>query len=99
MHLDPRLRDYWLKLPSTEELARKCFANSISAYLLLPEIIASFGDMDYDVVEMVLTNQDGWDRYEAAKCLTMRRWLEANPDDDMIKEVRDQFDFGATTLC
>ena len=28
------------------------------------------------------------DRYEAAKWLTMRRWLEANPDDELAKEVR-----------
>ncbi len=39
---------------------------------------------------MVLADQDGWDRYEAAKWLTMRRWLEANPDDELAPEVRDQ---------
>jgi len=37
---------------------------------------------------MVLADQEGWDRYEAAKWLTMRRWLEANPDDDFAKDVR-----------
>ncbi|HOE74374.1 MAG TPA: SAM-dependent methyltransferase, partial [Deltaproteobacteria bacterium] len=26
--------------------------------------------------------------YEAAKWLTMRRWLEANPDDELAKDVR-----------
>ena len=31
---------------------------------------------------------EGWDRYEAAKWLTMRRWLEENPDDDFAHEVR-----------
>ncbi len=55
---------------------------------MLPELIASFSDLDYDVVEMVLATQEGWDRYEAAKWLTMRRWLEANSDDDFAKEVR-----------
>ena len=39
---------------------------------------------------MVLANQDGWDRYEAAKWLTMRRWLEANPDDEFAQEIREQ---------
>jgi len=39
-------------------------------------------------VEMVLADQDSWDRYEAAKWLTMRRWLEANPDDELAKDVR-----------
>ncbi len=81
---------YWLRLPPTEDIVRECFAESISDFLLLPELVASFGDLGYDVVEMVLANQDGWDRYEAAKWLTMRRWLEANPDDDFAPEVRAQ---------
>lgn len=79
---------YWLRLPPTEDIAKGCLAGSISDFLLLPELLASFNDLGYDVVEMVLANQDGWDRYEAAKWLTMRRWLEANPDDDFAKEVR-----------
>ncbi len=81
---------YWLKLPPTEDIAKKCHAESISDFLLLPELVASFGDLGYDVVEMVLADQEGWDRYEAAKWLTMRRWLEANPGDDFAKEVRAQ---------
>ena len=56
----------------------------------LPQLLASFGDLGYDVVEMVLSDQDGWDRYEAAKWLTMRRWLTANPDDDFATVVRAQ---------
>ncbi|MDO9326695.1 MAG: class I SAM-dependent methyltransferase [Methanoregula sp.] len=79
---------YWVRLPPTEDVARECLANSISDFLMLPELLASFNDLDYDVVEMVLADQEGWDRYEAAKWLTMRRWLEANPDDDFAKEVR-----------
>ncbi|CAG0949740.1 putative protein YjhP [Methylophilaceae bacterium] len=79
---------YWRQLPPTEDIAKGCLANSISDFLILPELIASFGQLGYDVVEMVLANQDGWDRYEAAKWLTMRRWLEANPDDELANEVR-----------
>ena len=37
---------------------------------------------------MVLADQDSSDRYEAAKWLTMRRWLEANPDDGFANNVR-----------
>jgi SAM-dependent methyltransferase len=79
---------YWLQVPPTEDVARGCGAHSISDFLLLPELLASFGDLDYDVVEMVLADKEGWDRYEAATWLTMRRWLDANPDDDFAKEVR-----------
>ncbi len=79
---------YWRQLPPTEDIARKCLANAISDFLLLPELLASFSRLGYNVVEMVLANQDGWDRYEATKWLTMRRWLEANPDDELAGEVQ-----------
>lgn len=81
---------YWRQLPPAEEVAKGCLANSISDFLVLPKLLVSFGHLGYDVVEMVLADQDGWDRYEAAKWLTMRRWLEANPDDELAKEVRAQ---------
>jgi SAM-dependent methyltransferase len=81
---------YWRQLPPSEEVARNCHAGSISDFLILPELLGSFGDLGYDVVEMVLADQDNWDRYEAAKWLTMRLWLEANPDDDFRNEVRAQ---------
>ena len=81
---------YWRQLPPTEDVAQGCLAGSISDFLLLPELLTSFGHLGYDVVEMVLADQDSWDRYEAAKWLTMRRWLEANPGDELAKEVRAQ---------
>jgi len=46
------------------------------------------------LVEMVLADQDGWDLYEAAKWLTMRRWLESNPDDEFAKDVRAELSSG-----
>jgi SAM-dependent methyltransferase len=81
---------YWRQLPPTEEVAKGCHADSVADFLMLPELLASFGRLGCDVVEMVLADQDGWDRYEAAKWLTMRRWLEANPDDELTEEVRAQ---------
>jgi len=85
---------YWRQLPPMENIAKECHAQSISDFLVLPELIASFDHLGYDVVEMVLANQDGWDRYEAAKWLTMRRWLEANPNDELAKDVRAQLTAG-----
>ena len=81
---------FWRLLPPTEDVAKGCLAHSVSDFLVLPELLASFGRLGYDVVEMVLADQDGWDRYEAAKWLTMRRWLEAHPGDEMVREVRAQ---------
>ena len=79
---------FWRQLPPTQEVAKGCLAQAISDFLMLPDLLASFGHLGYDVVEIVLADQDGWDRYEAAKWLTMRRWLEANPDDAFAKDVR-----------
>jgi len=81
---------YWLRLPETEDIARGCGAGSIADFLTLPGLVASFGELGYDVVEMVLAGQEGWDRYEAAKWLTMRRWLDGNPGDDFAGEVRSR---------
>jgi SAM-dependent methyltransferase len=79
---------YWRKFPPTEDIARGCGATAVADFLTLPELLASFGELKYDVVEMVLADKQGWDRYEAAKWLTMRRWLEANSGDDFAQEVR-----------
>ena len=81
---------FWRQLPPTEEVAKGCLAHAIADFLLLPDLLASFGHLGCDVVEMVLANQDGWDRYEAAKWLTMRKWLAANPNDELAPEVRAQ---------
>ena len=79
---------YWRQLPPTDEVARQCYVCSISDLCTLPDLVSSFAELGYDLVEMVLADQEGWDRYEAAKWLTMRRWLETNPDDEMVGEVR-----------
>ncbi len=81
---------FWRQLPPTEDVAKQCDGCSIADFLLLPDLLASFGNLGYDVVEMVLADQDSWDRYEAAKWLTMRRWLEDNPGDELAQEVRAQ---------
>ena len=81
---------YWRQLPPTEDVAKRCLANSISDFLSLPQLLVSFDKLDFDVVEMVIANQDGWDRYEAAKWLTMRRWLDENPEDELAEEIRSK---------
>ncbi|QCO16560.1 class I SAM-dependent methyltransferase (plasmid) [Azospirillum brasilense] len=81
---------FWRRLPPTDEVAKGCLANAISDFFTLPDLLASFRRLGCDVVEMMLADQDGWDRYEAAKWLTMRRWLDANPDDELAPDVRDK---------
>ncbi|RED42471.1 methyltransferase family protein [Rhodopseudomonas thermotolerans] len=79
---------YWLQLPPSEEVAQGCRAHAISDFLLLPDLVASFGALNYDVVEMVLASQDSWDRTAgialasgrvelqiAASALATRAWI------------------------
>jgi len=79
---------YWLRLPPSDDVAQHCGASAVGDFLTLPDLIASFGQLNCDLVEMVLADRDGWDRYEAAKWLTMRRWLKDNPGDDFAGEIR-----------
>lgn len=81
---------YWLRTPPDQATAEACHATSPSDFLLLPELIERFGDLGYDVVEMVLADRDSWDRYAAAQWLNLRRWLDRNPDDELAPEVRSE---------
>ncbi|MDQ0369405.1 SAM-dependent methyltransferase [Catenuloplanes indicus] len=56
--------------------------------LPLPESVERFHALGYDVVEFVAADERGWDRYVAAGWLSMRRWLDANPDDELAPEIR-----------
>lgn len=81
---------YWRRTPPDEETARGCHATSMADFVSLPELIEQFGDLGCDVVEMVLADQDSWDRYAAAQWLNLRRWLDQNPEDELAAEVRDE---------
>jgi hypothetical protein len=81
---------YWRRIPPDEETAQACHASGITDFLLLPDLIHQFQDLGYDVVEMMLADQDSWDRYAAAQWLNMRRWLDQNPHDQLAPEVREE---------
>ena len=80
---------YWRKTPPSQEIIEDCEATRLDDFLGLPELLEQFGDREYDVVQMVLANQDGWDRYMAAQWMSMREWLDENPDDEMADEIRE----------
>ncbi|MFE9249830.1 SAM-dependent methyltransferase [Streptomyces sp. NPDC007088] len=85
---------YWRRTPPTREVVEGCHAGSEDDFRTLPELIGHFGDLGYDVVEMVLADQDSWDRYQAAQWLNLRRWLDRNPDDELAAEVRAELSTG-----
>ncbi|MFJ5045251.1 SAM-dependent methyltransferase [Streptomyces sp. NPDC098077] len=85
---------FWRGDVPDRETAEGCHAGSEDDFLVLPELIERFGGLGYDVVEMVLADQDSWDRYQAAQWLNLRRWLDAHPGDELAAEVRAELDTG-----
>ncbi len=81
---------YWRAEPPDQETVEGCHATSYSTFESLPGLVRLFGELDYDLVEMVLADEDTWDRYAAAQWLSIRRFLDANPDDPIADELRDE---------
>jgi SAM-dependent methyltransferase len=85
---------YWRREPPDQAAIEGCHAIGSDDFLPLPELIGQFGELGCDVVEMVLASQDDWDRYAAAQWLNIRRWLDANPDDEMAGQMRAELATG-----
>jgi SAM-dependent methyltransferase len=81
---------YWLKEPPDEATLAACHATTRDEYSSLPELLGRFAAAGWDVVELVLANPDGWDRYHGAQWLSVRRWLDANPDDELAPAFREE---------
>jgi SAM-dependent methyltransferase len=85
---------YWRLDPPDQTTVEACHASAKEDFLPLPELLEQFGELGCDVVEMVLADQDSWDRYAAAQWLNIRRWLDANPDDELAPEMRAELTTG-----
>ncbi|MQM27648.1 SAM-dependent methyltransferase [Glycomyces albidus] len=83
---------YWRLDPPDQAAVEGCYMGSKDELFGLPELLEHFRDLGCDVVEMVLADQDSWDRYSAAQWLNLRRWLDANPDDELAGELRAELD-------
>jgi SAM-dependent methyltransferase len=81
---------FWRQEPPSQEAVEACHAETRDGWLDLPGLVTQFHDLGWDLVEMVLADPDSWDRYAAAHWLTIRRWLDANPDDELAPAFREE---------
>ena len=81
---------FWRAEPPSQEAVEACHARSADEFDTLPGLVERFGRLDYDVVEMVLADEDSWDRYAAAQWRNIRTYLDANPDDELAPQLREQ---------
>lgn len=79
---------YWRREPPDDATVEGCGVRRRDEFCLLPDLVEQFDGLGYDVVEMVLADQDSWDRYQAPQWLNTRRWLDQNPDDELAAELR-----------
>ncbi|GAA2124705.1 SAM-dependent methyltransferase [Glycomyces algeriensis] len=80
---------YWRQDPPDEATLHGCYAETKASFFDLPGLVEHFDSLDYDVVEMVLADQDSWDRYAAAQWLNIRTWLDENPGHELADEMRN----------
>jgi len=85
---------YWRREPPDQATLEGCYGIGEEDWLPLPELIESLGLLGCDVVEMVLADQGSWDRYAAASWFNVRRWLDANPHDELADEMRAELASG-----
>ncbi|ETK37611.1 SAM-dependent methyltransferase [Microbispora sp. ATCC PTA-5024] len=83
---------FWRRDPPDQATVEGCHASAKEDFHDLPGLVALFGGLGFDVVEMVLADEDSWDRYAAAQWLTVRTWLDANPDDELAPAMRAELD-------
>lgn len=84
---------YWRREPDAA-VAAGCGVDSPAEFRSLPGLLRRVGELGYDVVELVVADQEGWDRYEAAQWRNVRDWLVANPDDELAAAMRAELSTG-----
>jgi SAM-dependent methyltransferase len=79
---------YWRRTPDDTVLAS--FGVAPDEWSDLPGLVTRFAALGCDLVEMVLADPDSWDRYVAAQWLTIRRFVDAHPDDELTPRFREE---------
>lgn len=77
---------FWHETPPDEAYAALSVGKD--DFVSLEATLDRFESIGLSLVEMVLANKDGWDRYEAAQWLAIDDFLRENPDDSEADELR-----------
>ncbi len=83
---------YWIRVPATDDLARACHARDRDEWLTLPDLLSALRHHGLDLVQMVLSSPDDWDAYHGLQWLNLRRWLDANPADELSARLSGELD-------
>jgi Methyltransferase domain len=59
-------------------------------FVSLPQTVVRFESAGVEVVSLIASSEDDWDRYHTLHWLALAEWLEANPDDPQADEFRER---------
>jgi SAM-dependent methyltransferase len=59
-------------------------------FVTLPETVGRIESTGLEVVNLIASSQDDWDRYESLHWLALAEWLEANQDAPEAEEFRER---------
>ncbi len=58
-------------------------------FVTLPETVARFESAEVELVTLIASSEDDWDRYESLHWLALEEWLRENPDDPDVDRFRE----------
>jgi SAM-dependent methyltransferase len=77
---------YWRNWPLPEDYP----LSEDEDFRPLPETVERFESAGVEVVSLIASSQDDWDRYESLQWQTLDDWLAANPEDPQAEEFRER---------
>ncbi|MBN1800126.1 MAG: class I SAM-dependent methyltransferase [Candidatus Lokiarchaeota archaeon] len=77
---------YWLKTPPEE--VYKIYGFPHDLYISFAGTLERFKKLGFEVIEMVISNTDDWDRYMAQQWKNIYNWIKENPCDSKVEEIR-----------
>lgn len=77
---------YWIEPPPAEAYA--ALGVGEIDYTTLIETLDRINSAGLELIEMVLADQDSWDRYEASQWRTISDWLRENPEHRLASDMR-----------
>ena len=75
---------YWRAWPLPDEFT----LSEGEDFVPLSQTVERFESAGVELVSLIASSEDDWDRYESLKWSTLEEWLAANPDDPQAEEFR-----------
>ncbi|MDX1689061.1 MAG: methyltransferase domain-containing protein [Candidatus Promineifilaceae bacterium] len=84
---------YWIDEPP-EEAVEWIVGGDREAYTTLGGTLQRIESTGLELVEMVIADHYGWDRYVARQWISISDWLREHPDDPQADELRQWYENG-----